>query len=182
MYADERRRKDAIACEGEQRARRAEHIARRIPEHRHGCANQHEQATAAAQHPRGGLRKRRGCVGRHRGAEQPLRHSLNQQIQRRGDRERQEQRARNGARRIGNLAARHERDLEADERENQHDRGPPDLRRSRHGRPLQVVRVHEPDTGDHEDQQRNELGGGDRFDEPRARGNAAHVHERQRSE
>ena len=57
------------------------------------------------------------------GAERTLRYELDQDVDDRGDEERQIRRTRNGARRILHFAARNQCHLDSDESENQEDNG-----------------------------------------------------------
>jgi hypothetical protein len=107
---------------------------------------------------------------------------LHAEVEHRDAAEPEEDAARDGARRIAQLAARHDRVLDAGEGEEQHDRGPRDRRRGRCLRDDEVRGVDREDAERDEDEQGDELR--DRGDAAQARAvaHAEHVHDREEGE
>ena len=72
MHFREHAGQRAVSAEREQCARRAEHVARDVPEHRDRAAGQDEQAARAAEHAARRFRERRVRKYRHLRSEQAL--------------------------------------------------------------------------------------------------------------
>ena len=99
-----------------------------IAEHRHRCAASRTRSRPPVpREMRRRFRQRRRRVVRHRVAEDGLRNRLDREVQERGERASAINAARGTVRAgFADFAARHERDLDADEREEKQDRGLPD--------------------------------------------------------
>ena len=119
MHVREPGRQHAVAAEGEDHARRTEDVAGDKSERGDRRAGKQNGAADVAEKFRGCFGKRRVLVVRQIGAERSLRDELDQNVNDRGDDEREIHRARNSSRRIFHFAAGDERDFDSDESEHQ---------------------------------------------------------------
>ena len=130
MHGREALRQEAVAREREQHARHRQRHAAEIAERRNRRAREQQRSRPAAHRHAGGIGERRGGGPREVVAEHALRHHLQRDVEHGDGDHRQRDRARHRARGIAHFAARHQRALDAREREDQQQR-----RRARRRRP-----------------------------------------------
>ena len=121
MDVREPRRQRAIAAEREDHARRTEDVAGDKSKRGDGRAREQDGAADGAEKFRGGFSERRVSVIGKIETERSLRNELDQDVNDRGDDEREISGTRNGSRRIFYFAARDESDFDSDEGEDQQD-------------------------------------------------------------
>ena len=114
-------RQRAVAAEGEDHARRTEDVAGNESERGNGRAGEENSAADVAEKFRGGFGERRVFVIGKIDTERSLGHELDENVNDRGDDKREIRRARNSARGVFHFAARDQRHLDSDEREDQKD-------------------------------------------------------------
>src|SRR5947199_6123687 len=116
-------RQDTVPAEREEDSRRAKNIARDKTRRGNRRASQQQQSPEVSEKRRGRFGERSGGLVRELRSQCSLRDKLNQNVERGRDREREIDRARHRPRRILDLAARDERDFDAEEREEEKQNG-----------------------------------------------------------
>ena len=121
------------------------------------------------------FRQRRCRVIPHRFAEDGLRNRLDREVQERGECQRAKRRARHRPGRLADFAARHERDLDADEREKKQDRGLPDRTRRWSRQPAPGINRRQPQARRNQHDERQELRDSHYLNDTAARPDPAYI-------
>ena len=164
--------------------RQREHDARHRQRHAAQVAEHRDRRAGEQQRPRPAAEGRARRVGQRRRrppsavAEDALRRDLERDVERRDAEHRQRDGAGHGARGVPHLAARHERRLDAGEGEHEEQRRAGDVGGRRPDRHGEVLASHQEQPADGDEQQRQQLGHRRHRVQPRAEGDAAHVHQR----